>query len=565
MLRIDTLPDWFRGEIMSAITPIAQLDRALREMGANPTRPPSFRGGSRIEQLGWGVDSVVATARLLLCGQIAGAAVLARNQIEVWTAARAAFTGAVRIEGEADSEFIARTWSLPVAPSNRRRASVSLVFDWAGQYALAADAEREHQHVRLRSGRELCPAALWMALSELLHGRALAGASIWDASCLDTDMMGDADSATLLVLDALRLSVFHLRNELRVASHDLGLKRATDALRFPSDEFSIRDEREEPEVTGRNQLPQPTDLVAPPMSYMAPLLPEEGLSKAVIAQLAEASEAFEEAMNGRRPAGRPYRDDELITAAFGWHRLRSAVTAQRALDREKLYLLDRYDPDGLAHRGTTWVVVTEAAALLALWLAEGPPRDAASLMASSLRSSWWLWLEDDDRAMAALRPALEQAARARVWRQKPGKAAKLEVRSTPRDWLNAAGWSRLGPLNFALGEFSHSGSDSDHEGARALLTAIQDAPDPIEAPFTARRAAIELVTSLIGVEICNYLQDPAPRLANALRELFLEVGLLPEDEAVFIESKLAIVAKYRNVRTRAETSGSGSSDQSRPK
>jgi hypothetical protein len=51
---------------------------------------------------------------------------------------------------------------------------------------------------------------------------------------------------------------------------------------------------------------------------------------------------------------------------------------------------------------------------------------AAAVVSSSLRSAYWLWLEDDDRAMATLRCTLEQTARLRTWHLKPAKAATLE-------------------------------------------------------------------------------------------------------------------------------------------
>jgi hypothetical protein len=71
------------------------------------------------------------------------------------------------------------------------------------------------------------------------------------------------------------------------------------------------------------------------------------------------------------------------------------------------------------------------AAMLAVWLREGNTvplaADAFAVCASALRSALWLWLEDDDRAMGCLRCVIEQLARARTWRVKPERAAKIEA------------------------------------------------------------------------------------------------------------------------------------------
>src|SRR5665647_3936431 len=117
---------------------------------------------------------------------------------------------------------------------------------------------------------------------------------------------------------------------------------------------------------------------------------------------------------------------------------------------------------------------------------------AMLVIGSGIRSTQWLWLEDDDRAMAVLRCVLEQVARSRTWRLKPEKARLLEERSetTPRDWLENAGWRRLSPLNRALGEFAHVRPSRRWNAARALLASLQLDVDEDTAIFTARGAAL---------------------------------------------------------------------------
>ena len=73
-------------------------------------------------------------------------------------------------------------------------------------------------------------------------------------------------------------------------------------------------------------------------------------------------------------------------------------------------------------------VICELAGLVALWTRDATVRNVAGTAASALRTSLWLWLEDDDRAMATLRVVLEMTARLQVTRGKPGlKWPRLEA------------------------------------------------------------------------------------------------------------------------------------------
>ena len=61
------------------------FDAVVRELGGTPGRGPVYSGPKWIDHLAWGLDSVVAIVRLLLCLQPIGAAVLARTQLERWS------------------------------------------------------------------------------------------------------------------------------------------------------------------------------------------------------------------------------------------------------------------------------------------------------------------------------------------------------------------------------------------------------------------------------------------------------------------------------------------------
>lgn len=545
MFNVDSIPEWLRMEILSCVIPAIQLGQAARELGANQNRHPSSMGTTWADQMMWGIDSLIAAVRLLFVGQVAGAAVVARNQLETWTESRASVTGVVKSADETVADFIARTWSEPVdATKVRRGSSVVTFFDDPEQFASQTDPAIEHKHILVGKEQEVCPAVIWMTLSEVLHGRHFAELSEWDANCMADEPSAQTEAAIDLIVAALKLGIVHMRMFLRVAAEDRGAKRVSLLLAELMDDFSTADEDSEEKKSSR-ALPMPPESVIPPISLLAPLLPNEGLSYRSFRQLRETAAAYEGVMAGLRPAGRLYRDDEIATIAFGWHRHRSAVAAQASLDREQLEQGSLYSPLTLAWRANVWVFVGESAAILGLWLPEGHRRDAALLTATTLRTSWWLWLEDDDRAMAALRTVLEQVCRLRVWRLKPEKATKLEVRSTPRDWIESSGWRRLGPLNKALGEFAHVNARSNWNDARELLTKIQKDQNPDSAPFTARRAALELVTELVAIEIREQIAVHSPSVSASLGQLFAEVGATPGEEERYLQERLDHIWQYR--------------------
>lgn len=270
------------------------------------------------------------------------------------------------------------------------------------------------------------------------------------------------------------------------------------------------------------------ELVTPTLAALMPLTPDEGLSAGAAGYLAERCGLYEEVVAGHRPEGRLYRNDELASLAFAARRYSSVLTAQHSLKAESELLGDDFDVRTLTGRGAKHVIVAEVVALLSRWAQPRPALSAsAALISSTLRSALWLWLEDDDRAMATLRCTLEQTARMRACHIKPDKAPQLAARSAtmPRDWLDTAGWRRLAALNRALSEYAHAHENSRWAGARRLLTMLQ--VDPGDNPLlTARGAALNFVTKLVAREALRVIGDDySAVIANVLPEVFLRWGL----------------------------------------
>jgi hypothetical protein len=191
-------------------------------------------------------------------------------------------------------------------------------------------------------------------------------------------------------------------------------------------------------------------------------------------------------------------------------------------EREKFG--DDFDARTVSQRGSFYILVSELAAVAGTWC-QGTTSAALKLVASSLRSAYWLWLEDDDRAMASLRCTLEQSARISATLKNPRRAERLEqIPTLPSRWLEAAGWKRLSALNGALGEYTHAQKKIDPVGPRLLLSALQmDAGDDPEAIMTARRHALDLVTEFARSTI-ELLRAISPGIADSAVKLLDNEG-----------------------------------------
>jgi hypothetical protein len=115
----------------------------------------------------------------------------------------------------------------------------------------------------------------------------------------------------------------------------------------------------------------------------------------------------------------------------------------------------------------------------------------------------------------------------RTWRLKPNKAELLETRpqTTPRDWLEAAGWKRLTTLNRALGEFAHTKPTSRWTGAHELLAKLQIDVARATAIFTARSASPDFVSNLVAHEVTATLAELSGGVTPVMVELLTYVGL----------------------------------------
>jgi hypothetical protein len=535
---------------MDALAPVPVLDVILRQCGADPRRLPANYGGKWVDHLAWGVDSMVAALRLLMSGQFVGAALVARHQLERWSNHRAYLTDTRHRVGEPSLDYIARIWSAPVIRA-RDQAGSTGGFDApagidldAGHGGQDNEPRVPHEHVALSDGAEVCPAAVMGALGDVLHALTGTAAMRWDAvdRCDPGTTPAQVHELYELVGAAVRLCSSQIAYSLRfIAAERNDLEMLVKLNGMPDGLSYVAAEEESGEgVGGSGDEGQDGGPVWPahppgtvsriPLVALLPMHPDHGLRRERVRALCRGAQIFESAWTGK-PAGRLFKDDEFMSLAFSWHRYAVARGALTALKNEREALGENWNLEGLRARELPYLLTSEVAGLVCAWSGDGPVADAAAVISTSIRSAYWLWLEDDDRAMGVLRTTLEQTARIRTWRRRPDKARKLETsgRTTPRDWLEAAGLRRLEALNRALGEMAHARIGSRWHGARDLLAQLQPSPAHEMSIYTARGFCLDTMVLLAGHELVAATRPVSPAVAAAFATV-LKLDVRDDDQ-----------------------------------
>lgn len=565
MKNLVALPHDYRTMAMSSLAPITLIDKVLRKYGADKNRPPASYAGGWLDQLAWAADSAVAAIRLVLSGQLVGAASLARHQLERWTYYRAFNTDTRRTEGESTQSYIARTWGTAVTDhfGSFQSSFIARQMDETEDAFNVEDAEsnssgepeEEHEHVTLSDNSEVCPAAAYGILTDTLHAHEYVQSIRWDSllRCDPHATPYDAYVVANVVADVVSLNLRQVRAALLYLALERKDYSTAHMLRSMPDRFSKPDADTsagggipQEVATAFQPAPMPSEAVLPSLPMLLPLHPGHGLRHDFLTVVETEASLFDSVLQGRRPARRLFRDDELTTYVFSWHRRSSARTALRALENESKVLGEKFNPDSLTGRDSAYILASEASGVLSGWLT-GARVSAAALISSATRSAYWLWLEDDDRAMAVLRSVLEQVARMRVWRTKPEKAAQLEAspKTTPRDWLNAAGWRRLEALNRALGELVHARVKSRWHGARELLAKFQVDVDPEMSISTARGNCLDFVITLACREVIETTKTISATVGDGFAELFQEMGLAGPETNLEIDTLMDHIWHHR--------------------
>ena len=167
-------------------------------------------------QLSWSFESTIAALRLMLAGQIVGAAIILRQQLGRWTLLLARADSVVRRRREPIESFIARAWTQRAMDKlGLYTFDVALddIFDDLDDHPRTTGAiDTDHEHVHI-DGRALCPAHVYHTLCELIdaqHTDQRVECEVvrdLDAEPSPTDTNGPAET----LLDTLALCMIQMR------------------------------------------------------------------------------------------------------------------------------------------------------------------------------------------------------------------------------------------------------------------------------------------------------------------------------------------------------------------
>ncbi|WP_150255120.1 hypothetical protein [Nocardiopsis deserti] len=506
--RTKDLPSQITKPVRSKLLAAVMIDGALITLNRNPRQMPADYLGSWEEHLLWATDSCFAVLRHLSSGQFIAAALILRTQIERWTNDLASTRGTEREKGESNIHFMDRVWHEGAFAETFHEGTTQPTIglpkgdDYENENTIG---DRESAKIENTQGDHKYPAgSIYAELSELLHARGRYNELIhWE---MGLTLSGKTPSESENYADLIASGVALVLSRIRARVHELLPESETSRKMLEFDDST---------PAGENGFP---------ISALWPLTYETCYDPKVVAPYTYASGLLASISRGERPYGRLFRDNEMVDICFTERRFRALIWARHGFEDEKKFFGEEFNPDSLADRQFRMIITSEFASLLSHWTTEQEIKNAASAAASSLRSSYWLWLDDDDRAMGMLRVVTEQAARIRTWNRKPEKAASLErnKKTTPKDWIEKSGLKRISSFNSALGEMAHAREGNQWIKAREVLSEMQTsttAPEPIK---TARGFALDTANRILASEVMGTFKKDMPELAivfdDALRE-----------------------------------------------
>jgi hypothetical protein len=479
-------------------------------------------------QLSWGLESTIAALRLMLVGQTIGAAINLRQQLGRWTLLLARAGPVVQRRGEPTESFIARAWTqraMDMLGQYTFDVALADAFDDLDDHppttgAIAAD----HEHVHI-DGRTLCPAHVYHTLCELTdahHADQRIDCEV--VHDLDAEPSAtDTNGPTQVLLDALALCLLQMR---LAAVTTYVFARDRDAMRgIPL--VSSLPERRPLQHPSEIQLPLSKPVATGPPPAIVPLIDPEFATFVAVADLGPLYTDYHTALADRSTAQHrtPQQLAELTFAAHRFSRLlitANACAQDREISDGRLKIHQHLTP------ASPHILTAEFAALCALWNPSQPEiAAAATQISATLLAGYWLWIEEDDRAMGILRCTLHHAARLRTWHVHPDTAQALQSTSctTPPRWITMARWSKFRTLDRALFEFAHANRESRLDAA-AILNDHRNNPENPITQRVARQTALDTVTVLAAAEILRVVAaQQSPAIADAMREALHQHGL----------------------------------------
>ncbi|WP_157520994.1 hypothetical protein [Microbacterium sp. Leaf159] len=471
-------PDLLPPRAWGVLSVIPATDRLRTTLGG--TWDPRAAPTNWPNHLFLGVDDIVQVCWFLRAGLPVPAALIARRLFERWTLNVAHQFGLSRQETESEEAYITRVWLTLRHPS---------LPDEAGRW--------------------------WAWLSEFLHARpghpAFGDRAAQPLSPIATQNVAHHDAISAVV----DIVLGYIRGGIDLLAEQQGIDDASLSLRSVHRDMTIAE-------------PFGLSFAFVPLEYF---------------------EAYRKRSEQWVRGGQAYRADvtdevwglvektnSLMTVrAFLERRGRAIERARGAFDDEKAALGEEFSPGDLASRMFRQRTIAETARQI-VPDASGVERDALIVAAQAADGATHLWLEDSDDAVGCIRVLLEQVARLRTHRLKPGRAQRLEAAGTPSSsrWLSESGWGRLAVLMRALNEYAHLSIRSRRRGAAALLREVQSNVDGEES---RRGSAVNAAFMIFAFELFDRLTDTNPEVA---REFSRQVTLFDRD------LHLEIIEEYLN-------------------
>ncbi|SPM34778.1 hypothetical protein X425_01498 [Mycobacterium rhizamassiliense] len=472
--------------------------------------------------LSWSLESTIAALRLMLAGQTVGAAIILRQQLGRWTLLLARAHPVVQRRYESIESFIARAWTrsaIDMLGQCTAAVGADDIFDDIDTHPPTTGVIRtDHEHVQLGE-RAVCPAHVYHELCQLIDGQPPE----LPTECEVVHDLDATDSPTRALCDALSLCLMHMRlaaPRRGAAPPDPDTARALGSLWAPERPPAVR--------AATPSVPLCTSPLHRPTAALVPLVRTELASSTNINELFQRYTDYHAVLADRSRAEHP-TPRELAELAFAAHRyIRFAIT-------EHSHALDLNISQGRLgirhHLGprSAQILTAEFAALCAHWNQSRPHiAAAATQISATLLSGYWLWLEEDDRAMGILRCTLHHAARMRLWHTNPDAAQELQTipSTTPRRWRNVAGWSQHRSLDFSLYDYAHANRESRIDAPALLFRDDDHYADDWLPQRQAREVALDKVTTLAATEIMKVVDTHQSRtIANTMREALHNSGL----------------------------------------
>ncbi|MEE2041738.1 hypothetical protein Q8791_31405, partial [Nocardiopsis sp. CT-R113] len=509
--RLKGFPSEITSPIRSELLAAVLIDGALMKISRNPTQMPANYLGTWEEHLLWAVDSCYAVLRHLASGQFLAAALILRTQLERWTKDLASARGIERERGTANIRFMDTVWHDGAFPESSDASPTEPTIglpkgsDYENEDTLgdrrvsfSGDLEGEGEH---------SAGSIYSELSEFLHARGeYVELTYWEMS---STLTGSAPSRSIKLTRLLAAGVSLVLSRIRARVRE---------LMIDSHESRKMMEFKEKLPAGKNGFP---------VAALWPLTYETSQDPQVLASYGHSSELLQSISQGNRPYGRLFRDDEMVDIFFTERRFRAMLWARAGFEEERKLFGKEFNPGSLADKQFRIIIASEFSSLVSHWAEIEEVRNAAAAAASSLRSAYWLWLDDDDRAMGMLRIVTEQSARIRTWNQKPEKAASLEAnkKTTPKDWIDKSGLKRISSFNSALGEMAHSREGAQWMKAREVLSSMQPSLSTPEPLKTARGFSLDTSAMILSSEVMNYLSKHCPDLVTVFDSALREAGI----------------------------------------